>query len=169
MSTRIKTTPLPDNSLLQRFIDSGDYTDCYVTHVGDVVEFPDFVEAFYTTSVFKVERFILKLVGYPSTDESARELADGVVNEFAAWRVLDRAENQLLLMDVRGQTCSWFRLEPESDGTQLHFGSAVIRSKKSSSGRRMGWTYRALLGFHRLYSRILLRAARDRLSATRQT
>lgn len=166
MSEAITTPPLPDDALLCRFLESGDYTDCFMTRVGIEVSFAAYVQAFYTTTVFKAERFILKwLASRPSTDEQARALAAGEIDEFAAWRMLDRTDNQLLMMDFRGQTCSWFKLESDGNGSRLYFGSAVIRNRKTASGRRLGGTYRALLGLHRLYSRILLRATRSKLLA----
>ncbi|MGI9262601.1 MAG: hypothetical protein ACR2QR_11230 [Woeseiaceae bacterium] len=167
MSAPITEPPLPGTALLQRFVDSGDYTDCFRVRIDTSVTFPAYVEAFYTTAVFKAERFILTwLVSRPSTDSEARALANNEIQNFAAWKMLDRADNQLLMMDFRGNTCSWLMLEPGEGGSNLYFGSAIIRNRKTSSGRRMGWTFRALLGFHRLYSRILLRAARNRLLAT---
>ena len=51
-------------------------------------------------------------------------------------------------------------------GTLLYFGSAVVPlSKRGGTGRpRMGFAFRALLGFHKAYSRVLLRAAVARLA-----
>jgi hypothetical protein len=50
-------------------------------------------------------------------------------------------------------------------GTRLYFGSAVVPLRDAKTGgTRMGPLFRALLGFHRLYSRVLLRAAAKRLS-----
>jgi len=155
---------LPANALLHRFVKSGDYTDCFVTRIDGDFTFPTYVEAFYTTPVFKLERFILKwLVSRPSTDDEAQALANGASDKFAAWRMLDRTDNQLLLMDFRGNTCSWLMLARDRQCNNLFFGSAIVRNRKTSSGRRMGRTFRLLLGFHRLYSRILLRAARTNL------
>ena len=165
MRFEITEPPLPENALLRRFVDSGDYTDCFMAHLSTDVTFPAYIEAFYTTAVFKTERFILKwLVSRPSTDEEARALANDQRREFAAWRMLDRTENQLLMMDFRGQTCSWFLLGPAADGCNLYFGSAVIRNRKTASGRRLGGVHGLLLGFHRVYSRVLLRAACKRLA-----
>jgi len=51
--------------------------------------------AFYTTLVFKLERLILKLaVSRPSTDAQAKQLAAGSIDEFSAWHVEARSENQ---------------------------------------------------------------------------
>jgi hypothetical protein len=53
--------------------------------------------------------------------------------------------------------------------TRLYFGSAVVPAVDKATGRlRMGFAFRALLGFHRIYSRVLLRAARSRLERARR-
>ena len=80
-----------------------------------------------------------------------------------------RGTDQLLLCDVGGSTRSWLMVEPvHAASTRLYFGSAVVpKHDKASSRKRMGFPFNALLGFHKLYSRILLGAARSRLA--RQT
>ena len=51
--------------------------------------------------------------------------------------------------------------------TRLYFGSAVVPVRDRVSGQpRMGFVFQALLGFHKLYSRVLLGAARSRLART---
>ena len=160
----VNKAPLPDGALLQEFVDLGEYTDCFVVHVGNNVNFPEYVESFYTTSLFKAERLVLKwLISRPSTDKEARQLSRNEIHEFAAWKEHSRSDNQLVMMDFRQQTCSWFMLVPQENGNRLYFGSAVMRNQETSSGRKMKWTYRCLLGFHRLYSRALLHAAARRL------
>lgn len=121
----------------------------------------EYVEAFYTSGVFKLERLILKLlVARPSTDQQARELAAGQRDSFAAWRVEARAPDQLLMYDFRGRTRSWLSVS----GTRLYFGSAVVPVASSSPRKAgLGFVFTALLGFHRLYSRVLLHAAVRRL------
>ena len=103
---------------------------------------------------------ILKwLVDKPSTDAEAKELAAGTRDRFAAWTVEERSTDQLLMCDYLGQTRSWLMVAAcERDGspaTRLHFGSVV------TSVRR--FPFNVLLGFHRLYSRILLNSAEARL------
>ncbi len=160
----VNEAPLPDGALLQEFVDRGEYTDCFVAQVGNDVTFPMYVETFYTTRLFRLERLILKwLISRPSSDEEARQLARSETDEFAAWDEYSRADNQLIMMDFRQQTCSWFMLDCDDSGTRLYFGSAVMRDQNKASGKKMKWTYRALLGFHRLYSRALLQAAAGRL------
>jgi hypothetical protein len=48
--------------------------------------------------------------------------------------------------------------------TRLYFGSAVLPTRTKSGEARMSAAFTALLGFHRLYSRLLLAAAVARLS-----
>lgn len=129
-----------------------------------------FVEAFYTTGLFKLERSILSLLARrPSTDDDVKRLAEGSAATFAAWRVEDRTGDQLLLGDFTGRTKSWFMTgpgaaTPAGPTTRLYFGSAVVPKVDKASGKRtMGFVFTALLGFHRLYSQLLLRAAVARL------
>ena len=153
------TADLPADALLQRYREQGAYTDCFTIDVPGRVVHAAFVEAFYTTAVFKLERLLLALfVARPSNDEEARELAGGHREKFAAWSVEARAPGQLLMCDFAGSTRSWLMAVPApgNAGTRLYFGSAVVRS-------RQGGAFRALLGFHKLYSRLLLRAAASRL------
>lgn len=157
--------PLPEQALLRRYCDGGGYTDCYTTTVAGHVRQADYVEAFYTTWLFKLERWVLSwLVSRPSTDAQARELAAGSSTGFAAWSVEAREPAQVLLCDLHGRTRSWLMVVPGNGTTQLFFGSAVVPVIDRRSGRkRMGMGFRALLGFHKLYSRLLLAAAVKRL------
>ncbi len=155
---------LPEGALLQEFADRGEYTDCFVASVAADVTFPEYVESFYTTTLFKLERHILKwLVSKPSTDDDARRLSRNEIHEFAAWTEYRRSDNQLVMMDFRQQTCSWFMLAPQDSGSLLYFGSAVMRNRETEQGKKLKWTYRSLLGFHRLYSRALLQGAVRRI------
>lgn len=169
MDTRtVVSCELPPLALLRRYGADGGYTDCYRADIARPVTQAEYVEAFYTTAVFKAERLILRLLRRPSTDKEARELADGQRTRFAAWSVEDRSDDQLLLCDFLGGTRSWLMSESLSiDGrsiTRLYFGSAVVPRRRGPGGRpAIGLEFRALMGFHRLYSVILLRAALRRL------
>jgi hypothetical protein len=55
--------------------------------------------------------------------------------------------------------------EADSPRTRLYFGSGV--APRGGAGKRMGFAFHALLGFHKLYSRLLLTAARSRILAQR--
>ena len=171
----ITTCSLPDDALLQKYRHTpaggtaSTYTDCYGAHVSGNVSLADYVYAFYTSWLFRLERWILQcLVHKPSTDHAARELAGGVISQFAAWHVEARTSNQLLMCDFLYRTRSWFMAEALSEAgvsfTVLRFGSAVVPAVSKDSGKaRTGLAYRVLLPFHRLYSRLLLRAALSRL------
>jgi hypothetical protein len=168
--TEIQACPLPDEALLARYARGVAYTDCYSTEVARSVSHAEYVETFYTGAVFKLERLLLAwFVSRPSTDAQARELALGARSTFAAWDVEDRALNQLLMCDMAGRTRSWLMIEPlrsgSSPATRLYFGSAVVPARDKASGRpRLGFLFKSLLGFHKLYSQVLLRAARSRLA-----
>jgi len=168
--TAVHPCTLPADALLRRYSGSGAYADCYVTEIASTVTHAEFVEAFYTTSVFKLERLILRLLASrPSTDSQANQLALGMLGSFAAWLVEDRTPNQLLLADITGRTRSWLMVAAHGNAgpgmTRLFFGSAVVPVRDKTTGRRsFGFMFRALLGFHKLYSRVLLAAARSRLN-----
>jgi hypothetical protein len=158
----IERSSLPAGALLDRYRREGGYVDCYATSVSGRLSHEQYVCAFYTTALFKVERFILRwIVSRPSTDADAAALASGASDTFAAWHVEARTANELLLCDLTGRTRSWLMVAPAPAGTRLYFGSAVI--PRSATGRHGGLTYRALMRFHRIYSVALLAAARRRL------
>ena len=162
--TSVKSCALPDGALLGRFSHNGQYVDCYVAEISGSVALSEYVAAFYTSPVFKLERLILLwALSRPSTDSEARRLADGLTETFAAWRVESRGAQQLLLADLQGRTRSWFMVEPldapNGQSTALYFGSAVVPGH--------GYGFRTLLRFHKLYSVALLFAAKKQLEANR--
>lgn len=160
--------PLPADALLAVYAATpGCYTDCYEVDIPGAIPLADFVTAFYTTPLFQLERFILRVaVDRPSTDQDARNVATGARDNFAAWTVESRRVDQLLMCDMAGKTRSWFMVVPEdmtdagSGRTRLRFGSAVVPRRGNT---RLGTVFTLLLGVHKLYSRALLAAARRRL------
>ena len=159
----VRSRPLPENALLGAHARDGHYTDCWAVDLPAAVSHAQYVEAFYTTWVFRLERWILRwAIARPSTDGEARALGAGTIGRFSAWSVEARAPGQLLMRDeFTRRTRSWLMVEPlGADGTRLYFGSAVVRAQDG----RLGGKFSALLGFHSLYSRILLGAARRRLA-----
>lgn len=157
---KVTACPVPQDALLQRYVGQGaTYTDCFSIHLPRVVEFEEYVTAFYTTRIFRLERFILWLIlRKPSTDAEAAALAQDQTDTFAAWQVEARAESQLLLCDLGGKTRSWICVKPANDGTDLLFGSAVVTAQPRQSA-----LIRTTLSLHILYSKILLSAARRKL------
>jgi len=168
----VQPCEVPRDSLLRRYKDGAGYADCYVAEVSGAIMQEAFVEAFYTSSLFKVERTLLGyLAAKPASDTDARQLAAGNATHFSAWRVEGQSPSELLLADFTGRTRSWLKAVQvvESAGThrtRLYFGSAVIPRKTPAAQRpSMGWPFRLLLGFHRLYSRLLLAACTRRLAS----
>jgi hypothetical protein len=168
----IQPSAIPSSALLQAYAAGIGYTDCYFIDVPFQTSLETYVEAFYTTPLFKVERAILRLfASRPSSDADARELARGTSSEFAAWKVEGRTPTELLLADFTGQTRSWLMAEPLTGqgkklATRLYFGSAVVPLRDKNTGKEsIGFMFHALLGFHKAYSRLLLRSAHSQLKA----
>jgi len=163
--------PLPENAFLQRYAKRpGHYTDCYATDVESSVGLEDFITAFYRSPVFKIERMILKLVlSKPSKDHEVEDLAKNRTSEFAAWSVEARDDSQILLQDFSGNTRSWLMVASsgqQENHTRLYFGSAVIPGiDETGEAKPMGLVFKSLMGFHKLYSRLLLRFAKSNLKS----
>lgn len=161
----IQKIPVPADTMLKKYSSvTGSYTDCYVTEIPRAVSLLEFVFAFYTMPLFKLERLVLLTVSKPSTDAQARLVADGKIEKFAAWTVEARTENELLMCDFLSRTRSWFMSKRDGAKTQLYFGSAVV-PKTGATSLDLG--FRALLGFHQVYSVLLLRSARSSLNRQR--
>lgn len=156
----INSAPLPEESFLHLYKVSGAYTDCYSVGIDAQVSHAEFVQAFYTSTLFKLERFILGLLAArPSNDQQARDLAEGGSSTFAVWTVEKRDSCQLLLREFTGSTRSWLMVEVNqaNNHTRLYFGSAVVPQTDQKTGeQKMGWIFKRLLGFHKLYSKALL-------------
>lgn len=161
----IRKGELPAAALLRKY--GQGYTDCYWIDLPQAVSQADYVQAFCTAGVFRIERKLLAwFVARPSTDAQARELAAGTRDSYAAWAVEARAPDQLLMRDFTGRTRLWLMsvADIEQRMTRLYLGSAVTPVVAGRDGKAsMGFMFRALLGFHQLYSRILLRTAAARV------
>jgi hypothetical protein len=160
---------LPEDSLLRTYRGGArpelwrGQGDCFAVSVDRVVSLKEFVFAFYTSPIFRIERLILGiLAGARSTDIQARRLADGAGCSFAVWRAGERTATQLLMCDRYERTRSWFRVVPLNDAkTLLQFGSAVASGSGDSSAKGLrGGFFRLLLKFHVVYSQVLLHAAK---------
>lgn len=171
-ASSIVTSEIPRASFLDGYRQNGAYADCYATDIARPVSQAEYVEAFYTTGLFKLERLVLAIIlSRPSTDEEAKKLASGERDSFAAWHVERRSQDELLL--ASGRTRSWLMAVPAPDGgstTRLYFGSAIVPMNNTSTGQRsLGFAFHSLLGFHRLYSRALLHSAMSRLEGRPHT
>lgn len=170
----IRPQALPPHALLSRYAVPGGYADCFVADLPHAVSHAEFVEAFYCSWLFRLERLVLAvLVSRPSTDAHARALARGERESFAAWSVEARATDQLLVCDYQGKTRSWLMVEAVpgegSTSTRLYFGTGIVPVTARQSGSRLSLFFRALVPFHKFYARALLRAARGRLAFSSPT
>jgi len=165
MFTSIEAMPLPEQSKLDNcHKQPGDkipnvHTDCFSLTIRKKISIEEFVEAFYTSWLFKVERVILGfVVRKPSTDSQALELSTGHREQFSAWNLEYRDENQVVLADFMGKTKSWLMVQNrEGASTRLFFGSAVMpRYNADGSLGKPSLFFSLLGGFHILYSRSIL-------------
>jgi hypothetical protein len=157
--------PLPADAMPRTHDVKVGFVDCFFIDVNAQISHSQFVAAFYTSWLFKIERFILRwVVAKPSTNAEAQQLAMGEHTQFAAWALEARAENQLLMGDYPGATCSWLICEAlaasDPRRTRLYFGSAIALARSPSAQARRGTaSSRGLLWLHTVYSKALLDAA----------
>jgi hypothetical protein len=163
---RVTQSPLPDQALLVRYRDAKAYTDCYSLEVSGSISLTQYIEAFYTSPLFKVERFLISvLVGKPSSDAEAGQMARAEIDKFAAWTVEGRTDDQILLCDYLKWTRSWLMCVPSQTTTRLYFGTAVVPAHVSDKGLALfGLGFHLLSGFHKLYAKALLKSAAQQLS-----
>lgn len=164
----VQPCEVPTHSLLRKYKVGAGFADCYCIKVKGRVTQEAYIAAFYTSALFKLERTLLKyLASKPASGADVKRLAAGQATTFSAWQVEAQTASELLLADYTGRTRSWLMVEPTdamSMATRLYFGSAVVpRAVAGARKPSMGWVFHALLGFHRLYSRLLLRAASRRV------
>ena len=152
---------VPRDGVLQAYVGRGaTYTDCFEVMSPLEIPMEDFIEAFYTTWLFRLERVVLSAI-------LRRRIADADVvalaqegADFAAWHVEARREGQLLLADTSGHTRSYLAISPKQGGvTRLIFGSAIVARGDAPLGRMVT----AVIPFHRFYSKCLLRLAERKL------
>ncbi len=171
----VEQQPVPHDALLRTYRGGnrpelwGQYGDCFTVQVDRAVTLSQWVFAFYTSPLFRIERFILRVLAKaPSNDRQAEDLAAGRRETFAIWVVGARTQDQLLMCDRYGKTRSWFRIVPQSSGgTMLQFGSAVAARNRLDGAVGMSGGFKVLLGLHKIYSRLLISAAKHRAASRR--
>ena len=158
---RVQGCAVPADGLLQTYVGQGaTYTDCFEVMAPCAVTLPDFITAFYTTWLFRLERFVLsQVLRRRFTDDDVHALAQGA-DRFAAWRVELRDDTQILLCELSGHTRSYLAVSAKEDGeTRLIFGSAVVPAR----GKPLGRIVAAFTPLHRVYSKALLQLAMRKL------
>ena len=165
----VKIVEIPENGFLNAYdLKSGCYTDCFCIDVPGSINFPTYVYAFFNTPVFKLERVLLRLLASsPSSETDVANLASGTSDVLSMWNVEERNENQMLMSVGNGPIRTWLMCSSSdisSGTTRLFFGSAVLPTRRDASGdHKMGRSFHILLGFHKIYSRILLWSAKQKL------
>ena len=150
--------PVPQDALLQRYVaQAGCYTDCFAATLPRAVALPEFITAFYTTWLFRLERAVLTVaMRRRIRDTDVAALASGAGDRFAAWTVEARHADQILLCDITGGTRSFLAVdETAHGGSRLLFGSAVVPSKSG----KLSPVVKVLTPLHQVYSRSLLHLA----------
>lgn len=149
---KIEGIAVPQGSLLAEFGAPDAYRDCFAREVPGAVSLEEFVERFYCSAAFRPERIALGLIGRGADNSDAQAVARGKADNFAAWTVIERRANEILLQDFQEATASWFTVQPSeksnTQSTKLLFGSWVGQPDRG--------IVKALMPFHRWYSRFLL-------------
>ena len=149
----VRRAEVPASSLIARYLsDPASHVDAYVT-TGDAT-LEQFVRVFFSTPTFRSERHLLGLGGKVSSDQQVDDLASGVGSAMAAWVVEDRNETELLLTVPGSPIRTWLAV----GRAELWFGSAIV-----AEGGKVPFLAKALMPFHHVYSRTLLRAAANRV------
>lgn len=167
--TATQTEKLPKKALSLKYVSSGAYIDCFFLDISRKVNLEEYIEAFYTTPIFKIERTILSIFAHrPSTDDDVAQLSLGLTDHFSAWTIECRLPNQILLCDFTKKTRSWLMTVSQESNqapiTRLYFGSVVVPKSVSAAGQTsFGLIFHLLSSFHHLYSRMLLNAAYKKL------
>jgi len=163
----IAPSHLPDDSFLHDYQKNNNFTDCYKVLIHRNVSGLEFVEAFYTSWLFRLERLIIAIfVLRPSTDKQLLKFLRFQRPTFSAWTIERSSAEQWLMCDYQGKTRSWFMVKPFQNEsiTELYFGTAILANAKDKFGNsRLTLFFRLLLLFHRHYAIWLLNAAKRRL------
>jgi len=124
-----------------------------------------FINAFFNSWLFRIERLILKLtLKKPATDQDITKLANGMSNTMTAWRIEQRDDNQILLEVPDTPIRTWLMREDAGDHTNLYFGIAILPMRTDKNGKpAMSHISIVLMGFHQLYARALLYLAKRAL------
>lgn len=167
--SKIIETEIPFDALSAAYLDAGAFVDCYYIDIPKEVTLEQYIKAFYTTPLFKVERSILSLATFKlAKDSEAIELSLGKAKSYSIWTVENRDTDQIILCEFTENTRSWLRVNVIKTAgvttTRLFFGSVVIPKKGSENGDvKFGFLFHLLGKFHQIYSKALLSAAYKKL------
>lgn len=165
---KVFESELPSNALSAIYKTQGAFVDCYYCEIVRDVSLDEYIQAFYTTPLFKLERSLLSLATFKrASDHDALALSLGKSDRYSIWTVEGREANQIMMRDFTGNTRSWLMVQKATGeaGTRLYFGSVVVPKGRTESGQAsFGGLFHLLGKFHQIYSKALLTAAYKRLS-----
>ncbi len=168
----VSVTPLPQTALLQTYaMRKGHHADCFQTTINSTANLSDYLEAFFASPIMKIERKLLGLFGYPSSQGDLEKLAHAMSDTFAGWTVEKRDDAQILLSVFGNGIRTWLMCQSDQNQTTLYFGSGVVPKNPEADQPKLGWPVAALMGFHTFYSKLVLWSARRQLerNASRQS
>ena len=162
----------PEGALIRRYTTNpGGYSDRFYVDIPADVTLSDYILAFFSTPIFRMERLILNLVpSGRSNEQCVLDLASGTGDKMAGWKTEKRDENQLLLAVGDGPIRTWLMVQGTQSSettptktTRLYFGSAVLPTSMTKDGHpKLAIVFKLFSGLHIFYSRLLLWwAARD--------
>ncbi len=165
---KVNECELPNIALSAGYKTQGAFVDCYYSEIAKDVSLDEYIQAFYTTPLFKLERSLLSLATFKcASDHDALALSLGKSECYSIWTVEGREANQILMRDFTGNTRSWLMVKKASAGgagTRLYFGSVVVPKGTSENGKKsFGNFFHLFDKFHQVYSRALLSAAYRKL------
>jgi len=164
MFTAKPITLPPDAALNTYAAREATHTDCFFIDVPGFLTLQTYIELFFDTWLFRLERHILTLAGFgPAGLPQIQALANGQSEIFAAWMVETRKPNQILMKVGNGHIRTWLQCDLMETGSRLYFGSAVLPNPKTLRPNRLT---AALTPLHLIYAKALLGAAARKWNAT---
>ena len=161
----VEAAPVPVSSLLATAPGERDYADCWCCEIAGSAGLSQLIEAFFTCPAFRPERLTLAAIGKGGSDAEARALAQGETDRFAAWTLVERREDEILLEDFAHRTRCWLAVAPQVGHTRVSFGTAILaRTGDGGADRAENLAFRALVPFHRFYARRLIASAAKRIA-----
>ncbi len=164
MMPKVIASELPSHALSTSYKEQGAFVDCYYIDITKDISLDKYIQAFYTTAIFKLERSLLSLATFKCTkDDEAIELSLEKSDSYSIWTVEGRQSNQIMLRDFTGNTRSWLMVEKLNENemsTRLYFGSVVVpKNITENKQASFGVLFHLFGKFHEIYSRALLNAA----------
>jgi hypothetical protein len=163
----------PADALVEVYARRGDYVDGFHVDVAGEVTLAEFIDAFFASRAFRSERWLIAILGNPTSDAALGALASGASDRFAAWKTEARREDEILLSDFTAFTRCWLKVAPAPgrlvSASRLFFGTAFTRGSRPGVGNLLlRLLFAALRPLHAFYARTLLNSAAARLFRERR-